>query len=119
MILRIKHLVCTGEACLLSSPQMKLPDSDDTAQHVLLFLRIRLVQHALVAEAHRTRFVCVDSRHDKYLVLHLILNISQTSDILHYRILIVRRTRSDDQQKLVRLARKNILELPVTVCSEA
>ena len=61
-VLRVQHFISRCKACLLNHLHMKAPDCHKPLVHVGLLLRIRLVQHALVAAARRPRLIGVDAR---------------------------------------------------------
>ena len=113
VILRIKHLFRAGKSCLTDHTCMHLTDRDDTGKHIFLAFRIRLVKHPLITETGCTRLVGIDSWDDEDLVLDLLVNPGQPVHIIQYRILIVRRTRSYDKQKLITLSAEDICDLRI------
>ena len=108
VVVRIQHLVRAGQSVIPQGAHVQLPDGYDAAQHIRMSVRIRLVEHSLVAVAGRARLVGVDARYDEDLVLHLVRHAAQTPDILQHRLALVRRAGSDDQQKPIALPGKDV-----------
>ena len=73
---------------------MQTADRSDTGEHIRPLLRIRLMQHALIALTRRTWLVRINTWHDHDLILHLVRNLLETIAVLEYWIRMIRRTRS-------------------------
>ena len=73
------------------------------------------MQHSLIAHADRSRFVCIDTRNHKNLICDLILYGTKPTDVINYRIFIVRGARSDDQQKTVIFSLEDFPDLFVAI----
>ena len=73
------------------------------------------MQHTLIAYADSTRLVGVQTRYDKNFILYLFLQLGQTINIVQHSVLVIAGTWTDDQQKAVILACKNILYSLVTL----
>ena len=110
MVLGIQHLVRTGETRLIESLEVELAYCYESLEHISVGVRIRLVQHALIAIPGGTRLVGVYSRHNHYLVSHLLLHAAQAGDIIYHRILPVGGAGTYHQQKLVALAGKDVAD---------
>ena len=78
VVLRVKHLICTGEATFADSTHVHLADRDQSGKKVRFFLRIRLMDHSLVSFTGRTWFVCVNTRDDKDFILDFFLNFAKS-----------------------------------------
>ena len=113
--LGIENFLCTGQAGFFYHAHVHFTDSDNTTQHILFTLGRRLVQHTLIAYADSTRLVSVQTRYDKNFILYLFLQLGQTINIVQHSILIIAGARTDNQQKAVILACKNILYSLVTL----
>ena len=108
MIFRIKHFVRTGKTCLLNSVLVELSYLDNALKHIRLLFRVRLMKHTLVSRTRCTRLTCINSRNDKDFVVNLFLNFRKSVNIIKYRFRLVRRTRADNQYKLVALTLENL-----------
>lgn len=115
VILGVEHLVCGAEACLSKCAHMEISHCDDTALEVRIACRVGLVKHTLVAVARCSGLTCIDTRHDEYLILNLILYIFKAVDIIEYAVLIVSRAWTDDEEKFVRAVVEYSLYLIVTL----
>ena len=113
--LRIENFLRTGQTGFFYHAHVHFADSDNTAQHILFTLGRRLVQHTLIAYADSTRLVGVQTRYDKNFVLHLFLQLGQTINIVQHSVLVIAGAGTDNQQKAVILACKNILYSLVTL----
>ena len=76
------------------------------------------MQHALVADARRTRLAGVYTRHDQDTLCHLVRRLAQTRQIVQHRSLIVRGARSHQKQQTVVLSAQNILDFLIFLLSE-
>ena len=94
---------------------MELAHRHDTGKHVGLLLRIRLMHESLVALSGRTWFVCINTRDQDDTVADLVLNGSETVNVIENRHLIVCRTRTDDQKKFIRSSGKDITDLSISL----
>ena len=115
VVFRIEHFVCTSQTCLLNGTGVQFANSDQSLQHIFLFLRIRLVHHALVAFTSGAGLIGVDPRDQKQLILYLFLYLCQTADIIQNSVFPIRRARSDDQQLLVGFTGKHLFDLRITL----
>ena len=115
MIFRIQHLIRTREAGFPHNSRVHLADRDDSGQHVLFLLRIRLMKHPLVALSERPRLVGVDARNNKDPVFHLLLHPREPVHIVEHRGLIVRGTGSYDQQKLIAFSGQDVCDRAVAL----
>lgn len=113
--LRVEDLLCAREARLAHDARVHLADCDDAAEHILLALRVRLMQHALVADADRARLARVEARHDEDLVLDLFLHRNKAVHVIEDSLFIIRRARTDDEQEAVVLARDDIRDFLVAL----
>ncbi len=68
---------------------MKFTNGGNTARHIRTLLRVRLMQHALIAFAGRTWLIRIDTRYDHDTVFDLLRNLLQTIAIFKYRILMI------------------------------
>ena len=94
---------------------MELAHCHDTGKHVWLLLRIRLMHESLVALSGRTWFVCINTRDQDDTVADLVLNGSETVDVIENRHLVVCRTRAYDQKKFIRSSGKDITDLSIAL----
>ena len=86
VIFRVKKLVGTGQAGFTDRTGMQITDLDQTLKHIRSLIRIGLVHQTFVTGAGGTRFVCIDTRDNKKLVLDLLLHFGETVGIIKYRI---------------------------------
>ena len=114
-VFRVKHFVCTGETAFFNCTDVHFAHGDQTFHHIRCFFRVRLGSDSLVAFAGGTWFICIHTRDDDQLVLHIFLDGSETADIIAYRIFVVCRTRSDDDKKTVVKTFDHIADLCVTL----
>ena len=108
MVLRVKHLLCAGKTCLPHYSAVHLADRDYAGEHVLTLLRIRLMQHSLVAYALGARFIRVNTRDHEDLVLHFLLNRCKSRHIFKDSILTISGARPYDQKEPVVLAAEDL-----------
>ena len=99
VVFGIEHLVGAGKAGLLHRAGVEAADGDDALEHVGLFARVGLVEHALVARAVGARLVRVDARDDQDLILDLFLQGDEAADIVHHAVLAVGRAGADDEHQ--------------------
>lgn len=66
--------------------------------------------HALVADPGGARLVGVDARDDDDRVLHLGLDLRQPRDVIAHRILVMRRTGTDDQHQFFTFSGKHLAD---------
>lgn len=111
-IVRVKHLICGGEAGFFQDTHMHMADGVQALCHTWPLLRVRLMEHALVAVTGGTRLVGVDTRYDNKTVFGLFLDIDQAAGVVQDRILVIGGTRSDDDQKFVAFSADNPSLLP-------
>ena len=97
---------------------MEAADREDPFQHVGRLIRIRLVEHALVAGPDSAGLVRVDSRDNENLVCDFVLNGAQTGDIVDDGILVVCGAGADDEQAAAVLSFENILQHFIALCLE-
>ena len=95
-IIRIQHLIRGTEAGLAEYLHVQAADRADPGEHIGPLLRVRLMQHALIALTRRTWLVRIDTWHDHDLILHLVRNLLQAIAVLEYRIRMICRTWSDN-----------------------
>ena len=95
---------------------MHLTDCLHTLDEIRLILRIRLMQHALISGTICTWFIRIDSWNYKDLILDLLCNGCQPAQIIKHGILIIRRTRTDNCDKLIGLTGKYLLDLSISFC---
>ena len=110
MIFRVEHFVGTGEACLLDSSDMSLSYGNNALEHILVHIRVRLMEKSFVSLACGTRLIGVDSRNDKYLVNYLLLHLSQPQYIVDNRVLVICRARSDYKKKSKKTLSEELLD---------
>lgn len=114
--LRIEDFFGAGEARFAHHAGIHLADGDDAAEHVFLSFRIRLVQHALVADTDGARLARVDARHDEDLIFDLFLHRNEAMDVVEYGFLVIGRTRADDEQEAVVLPSQDGSDFLVALC---
>ena len=102
VVLRIKHLIGAGKTCLGDRSHVKVSCCQDTFEKVRSLIRIRLVEHALIAFTRRSRLIRVDTRNDDDLVLYLFLQRTKAGDIVDNGIFIIRGAWSDDEHEFIR-----------------
>ena len=107
---RIEDFFGAGKARFADDAGIHFTDGDDAAQHVLLAFRVRLMEHALIADADGTGFAGVDARDDKDFIFDLFLDLDQAMDIIEDSRFIVGRTGTDDEQEAVVLAGQDVLD---------
>ena len=69
---------------------MKLPNGNQTLQHIRSGAGVRLVKHAFVTCTGGAGFVGVYPGNNEYLILHLLLNRHQTGNVIQYALFPVR-----------------------------
>lgn len=89
VILRVQHFIGTGKTGFFDGSCVELADGDQAFQKIRLFLRVRLVEHALVAFACCPGFIGIDTRYHNDFVSNLLLNPCQTVNIFHDRLFTV------------------------------
>ena len=89
---------------------MQLSDSDDSLEHVRLFLRVWLMQHALVPVPGGPGFIGIDPGHDKDPVLHLLRQFPQPVHVVHHAVLVICGAGTDHQDKPVGPSLKDRLQ---------
>ena len=114
MVLRIEHLIGTGQTGLFNGTCVQLTNGDQTLQHILFLFRIRLVYHTLIALTRGAGLVGVDTGNENQLICHLFLHLRQTRGIVQNGILTVCRARTDDEQFLAGFAGEHLLNLCVS-----
>ena len=119
IILGIQHLIGTGEAGLLHHPHMQLPDGDEALEHIRLMLRVRLVQHTLVALAGGAGLIGIAAGDDENFILHLLLHPAQPLHIVQHTVRMVGRAGTDDQQQALVLAGEDIFQLNIPLFKAA
>ena len=82
--------------------------------HTWPLLRVRLMEHALVAVTGGTWLVGVDTRYDNKAVFGFFLDIDQAAGVVQDRILVIGGTRSDDDEKFIAFSADNLLNFFIT-----
>ena len=93
---------------------MHLANRLESLDDVRVLLRIGLMCHTLIAFTGRPRLVRVDPWDEHQLVAYRFLQLRHTPNVLTHRVLIVRRTRSDDQHHPIALVLENLPQFFVT-----
>ena len=88
-------------------------DGDDALEHVGLFARVGLVEHAFVTYARRARLVGVDARNQDDLVGNERGKRTKPAHVFAHRFLVVGRARPHDHEELIRYARPNIADIGI------
>ena len=78
-----------------------MADSQNTRQHVRLFLRIRLMNHSLIPLTCGSGLIGIDARNQNQFVFYLFLHPTQAVDIIADSIFIISGTGPDDDQKFI------------------
>ena len=95
---------------------MQMADGVKAFSHAWTLLRVRLMEHALVAVTGGTRFVGVDTRYDNQAVFGLFLNVDQAAGVIQYCVLIICGTRSDEYQELITFSADDLFYFLITFC---
>ena len=109
----IEHLVGGAQACGGQYLGVEPPDGDDTLQHVLLALRVGLVQQAFVALSGGPGLVGVDPGDQNEPVADLLLQSRQPGAVVQHRVLPVGGAGADEEHQPIRAAGENLCDLPV------
>ena len=112
-VFRVEHFVCRGQAEFFDGTHLQPPHSDESGYQVGALFRVGLVGDALVTVTVGAGLIGVDSGYQHQPVLYLFLDPGQTADIVQHGCFIVRRTGSNDHQKLIGLAGNHIGDIPV------
>ena len=113
VILRIEHLVGTGEAEFVHCADVHPADGHEPLEDIRIGDRIGLMEHALVSSSGSAGLVGIDTGDDDDLVLDLVLDGTQASYVVEHRILPVCGTRADNKYQLVGLTAQNVTDLLV------
>ena len=98
---------------------MQLPDGDEALEHIRLILRVRLVQHPLVALAGGTGLVGIAAGDNENLIFHLLLHPAQPLHIVQHAVRMVGRAGPDDQQQALVLAGEDFFQLDIPLFKTA
>ena len=93
-----------------------MADGVKTLSHARTLLRIRLMEHALVAVTGGTRFVGVDTRYNDKTVFGLFLNIDQAAGVIQNCVFVICGTRSDEYQELITFSADDFFYFFITFC---
>ena len=107
-VLRVKHLICTGESALCDGTDVHFSHGDKSLNHVRSLLRVRLWGDALVALTGCSWLICIYTWDDNYAVLYILLNLCQAADVVTDWILVISWTRSDNDKKSIIISTDNI-----------
>ena len=99
VILGVEHFIRAGEAGLLQHAKMHFPYGDEAVEHVGLLLRVRLVEHTLVASAGGAGLVGVHPGNDENTLLHPLRRVPQPGHVVEDAVLPIRRAGPDDEQE--------------------
>lgn len=114
-VFRVEHLVRCGESALLNGTDLHLSHGDQTREKVRFLFGIRLGNHSLVAFSGGAGLVGVDTGDQDQLVLHLLVHLGKSCYIVAHGICIVCGTGTDDDQKFIALAGKDLSDLGVSL----
>lgn len=112
---RIEDFFGAGKARFADDAGIHFTDGDDAAQHVFLAFRVRLMEHALIADADGTGFAGVDARDDKDFILDLFLDLDQAMNIVEDSRFIVSRAGPDDEQETAIFASQDVLDFSSSI----
>ena len=115
-VIGIQHLIGCSQSCLTDCLDVHLTDCLYALDEIRLILRIWLMQHTLVSRTVCTRFIRIDSWNYKNLIFDLLSNGCQPAQIIKHGILIIRRARTDDCDKLIGFTGKYLLNLSISFC---
>ena len=115
VVFRIQHLIGAGQTGLLDHAHMELSGGDNASEHIRFFLRIRLMQQALIAVSGRPGLIGVDPGDDHNMILYLFLDIGKAPQIIHDTDFIVRGAGAYDQQELIAPAGKDLSDLRISL----
>ncbi len=115
MVFRVEHFLGAGEAGLADDMGVHFTDADDARQHVLGFLRIRLMEHSLVAQTDGAGLVRVDTGNDEDLVLDLVGDFCHTIHVVQNSVFPISRTRADHKDEFFLLALEDVLDFLVSL----
>ena len=116
MVFRIQHFVCTGKAGFADGTDMKVADRDQTLQHIRFFCGVRLMEHTFVPIAGRSRLVGVNAGDDVNFIGYFVLYGSQARNIVDDTVVMIGRTRTDNQNESVVSALKNRFDFFIALC---
>ena len=114
MIFGIKHFISAGKTGLLNCIFVERAHLDNALKHIRLFVRVGLMEHSFVAGTGCSRLACVNSRDDQNFIVNLFLHIRKAVNVVKNRIGSVSRARTDNKQKLVALAGKNLFDFLIS-----
>ena len=103
----VKHLVGGGETELGQHPGVELTNGQNALVHIRRVVGVGLMEHTLVALAGGAGLTRVDAGDQDQLISYLVLQKTETADVLDHRLLAVGRAGADDQHLLVGLPRKD------------
>ena len=104
VVLGIQQLVGADKPRFLDDAHVHLAHGDDAFEQVGLCVGIGLMDKTLVTVTGGARLVRVDARDDQQLVGHFLLHGHQARNVVEDAVLVVRRTRTDDERHLVAFA---------------
>ena len=78
VVLRVKHLICTGKTTFADGTYVHLTDCNQSGKKVRFLLRIRLMDHSFVSFSGCTWFVCVNTRDNEDFILDLFLYFAKS-----------------------------------------
>ncbi len=115
VVFRVEHLIGAGEVGLVGDALVHAADGDDAGEHVLPLLRVRLVEHALVADTDGAGFVRIHSGDDEDGVFDLLIDLGQPVHVVHDGVFPVGRAGADDQEQLFAAAFKDVDEFVISL----
>ena len=107
-VIRIEHLICSSKSGYFHYMNLHMSHCDKTRLKIRLAFRIRLSCDSLISFACSPRLIRINPRDQDQSVLNLLIDLSKPFSIIAYRILIIRRARSNYQEKSVVLPCNNI-----------
>ena len=99
--------------CVIQKPPMvvslmQMSDCNNARKHIRILIGIGLVKHTLVAVAHGSGLVGIDAGDQNQFVRHLFAYLCKTGNVVHNRILVIRRARTDNKKLFIRFADEHL-----------